>query len=95
MKQKDAGLRKKRTPLLSDMVIQMDPITIMVRLNRANTPAVRFRSTGEKAAMNVKKKESEDSVSSSTGPIGVYVVNKVIAVLFLSGEPGPWWMCPD
>lgn len=44
MKQKEAGLRKNGTPLLRDMVIQMDPITIMVRLKRAKTAAARFRS---------------------------------------------------
>lgn len=43
MKQKDAGLRKKGTPLLSDMPMQMEPITIMARLSRARTAAARFR----------------------------------------------------
>lgn len=46
MKQKEAGLRKKGTPLLRDMAIQMEPITIIVRLKRAKTAAARFRSEG-------------------------------------------------
>lgn len=46
MKQKEAGLRKKGTPLLRDMVIQMEPMTIMVRLKRAEIAAARFRSVG-------------------------------------------------
>lgn len=45
MKQKEAGLRKKGTPLLRDMAMQMEPMAIMVRLRRASTAAVRFRST--------------------------------------------------
>lgn len=48
MKQKEAGLRKKGTPLLRDMAIQMEPITIMVRLKRAKIAAARFRSVGER-----------------------------------------------
>lgn len=48
MKQKEAGLRKKGTPLLRDMVMQMEPMAIMVTLRRASTAAVRFRSTGSK-----------------------------------------------
>lgn len=44
MKQKEAGLRKNGTPLLRDMAIQMEPITIMVRLKRAKIAAARFRS---------------------------------------------------
>lgn len=47
MKQKEAGLRKKCTPLLRDMAIQMEPMTIMVRLKRAKTAAARFRSVKE------------------------------------------------
>lgn len=47
MKQKEAGLRKKCTPLLSDMATQMEPMTIMVRLKRAKTAAARFRSVKE------------------------------------------------
>lgn len=43
MKQKEAGLRKNCTPLLSDMAMHMEPITIMVRLKRAKTAAARFR----------------------------------------------------
>lgn len=43
IKQKDAGLRKKGTPLLRDMMIQMAPITIMVRLINAKTAAARFK----------------------------------------------------
>lgn len=39
-------MRKKRTPLLRDMPIQMEPITIMVRLRRAKIAAARFRSVG-------------------------------------------------
>lgn len=46
MKQTEAGLRKKGTPLLRDMAMQMAPMAIMVRLRRASTAAVRFRSTG-------------------------------------------------
>jgi len=37
-------LRKKGTPLLRDIAIHMEPITIMVRLKRAKTAAARFRS---------------------------------------------------
>lgn len=48
MKQKDAGLRKKGTPLLSDMAIQMEPITIMVRLKRAKIAAARFKSVSRR-----------------------------------------------
>lgn len=48
MKQKEAGLRKKGTPLLRDMTMQMEPMAIMVRLRRASTAAVRFRSTGSR-----------------------------------------------
>lgn len=44
MKQKEAGLRKKGTPLLRDMPIQMEPIAIMVRLKRAKIAAARFSS---------------------------------------------------
>lgn len=40
-------MRKKCTPLLSDMAIQMEPITIMVRLKRAKTAAARFRSVNK------------------------------------------------
>lgn len=47
MKQKEAGLRKKRTPLLRDMAMQMEPITIMVKLSRAKTAAARFSSEEE------------------------------------------------
>lgn len=44
MKQNEAGLRKKGTPLLRDIAMQMEPIAIMVRLKRAKTAAPRFRS---------------------------------------------------
>ncbi len=44
MKQKEAGLRKKGTPLLSAIPMQREPITIMVRLKRAKIAAARFRS---------------------------------------------------
>lgn len=44
MKQKEAGLRKKATPLLRDITMQMEPITIMVRLKSAKIAAARFRS---------------------------------------------------
>lgn len=37
-------MRKNGTPLLRDMAIQMEPITIMVRLKRAKIAAARFRS---------------------------------------------------
>lgn len=47
-KQKEAGLRKKCTPLLRDMMIQMEPITIMIRLSSAKTAAARFRSGKER-----------------------------------------------
>lgn len=47
-------MRKKRTPLLRDMVMQMEPITIMVRLIRAKTDAARFKS-GDK-----RSEESRD-----------------------------------
>lgn len=43
----DAGLRKKRISLLSDMVMQMAPITIRKRLNMANMAVAMFRSAGE------------------------------------------------
>lgn len=42
----DAGLRKKRISLLSDMVMQMAPITIRKRLNMANMAVAMFRSAG-------------------------------------------------
>lgn len=47
MKQTAAGLRKKRISLLSDMVMQMAPITIRKRLNMANMAVATFRSAGE------------------------------------------------
>lgn len=47
MKQKEAGLRKKATPLLSAMVMQMEPIAIMVRLRSASMAAAKFRAVGE------------------------------------------------
>lgn len=47
MKQKEAGLRKNWTPLLSDMAMHMEPITIMVRLKRAKMAAARFRAVKE------------------------------------------------
>lgn len=47
MKQMEAGLRKKRISLLSDMVMQMAPITIRKRLNMANMAVATFRSAGE------------------------------------------------
>lgn len=40
-------MRKKGTPLLRDMAMQMEPITIMVRLKSAKTAAARFRSVNE------------------------------------------------
>lgn len=43
----DAGLRKKRISLLSDMVMQMAPITIRKRLNMAIMAVAMFRSAGE------------------------------------------------
>lgn len=43
----DAGLRKKRISLLSDMVMHMAPITIRKRLNMANMAVAMFRSAGE------------------------------------------------
>lgn len=43
----DAGLRKKRISLLSDMVMQMAPITIRKRLNMASMAVATFRSAGE------------------------------------------------
>lgn len=48
IKQKDAGLRKKMISLLRDMVMQMAPITIRNRLNRANMAAATFRSAHRK-----------------------------------------------
>lgn len=47
MKQKEAGLRKKATPLLSAMAMQMEPIAIMVRLRSASMAAAKFRAVGE------------------------------------------------
>ena len=41
-------MRKKGTPLLRDMAIQMEPITIMVRLKRAKIAAARFSSVRKK-----------------------------------------------
>lgn len=70
MKQKEAGLRKKGTPLLRDMVMQMEPMAIMVRLRRASTAAVRFRSTGEGAggrAEKVAQSLSSNLVSKESG----------------------------
>lgn len=43
----DAGLRKKRISLLSDMVMQTAPITIRKRLNITNMAVAMFRSAGE------------------------------------------------
>lgn len=43
----DAGLRKKRISLLSDIVMHMAPITIRKRLNMANMAVATFRSAGE------------------------------------------------
>ncbi len=56
MKQKEAGLRKKGTPLLRDMMIQREPITIMVRLKRAKIAAARFRSDGQQKEIKNEKK---------------------------------------
>lgn len=70
MKQKEAGLRKKGTPLLRDMAMQMEPMAIMVRLRRASTAAVRFRSTGEGAggrAEKVAQSSSSNLVSKESG----------------------------
>lgn len=47
MKQKEAGFRKKGTPLLSAMTIQMEPIAIMVRLRSASMAAAKFRAVGD------------------------------------------------
>lgn len=47
MKQKEAGLRKKATPLLSAMAMQMEPMAIMVRLRSARMAAAKFRAAGE------------------------------------------------
>lgn len=47
MKQKEAGLRKKATPLLSAMAMQMEPIAIMVRLRSASMAAAKFRAAGD------------------------------------------------
>lgn len=52
MKQKEAGLRKNCTPLLRDMAIQMEPMTIMVRLKRATIAAARFKSVNKSRDMN-------------------------------------------
>lgn len=51
MKQNDAGLRKNRISLLRDMVMQMAPITIRNRLNRANMAAATFRSARGRRAV--------------------------------------------
>ena len=40
----DAGFRKNNISLLRDMVMQMAPITIRNRLNRANIAAATLRS---------------------------------------------------
>lgn len=45
-------MRKKPTPLLRAMAIQMEPITIMVRLKRAKMDAARFRSVKEGEGIN-------------------------------------------
>lgn len=47
MKQKEAGLRKKATPLFSAMAMQMEPMAIMVRLRSASMAAAKFRAAGE------------------------------------------------
>lgn len=57
MKQKEAGLIKKGTPLLRAIAIQMEPITIMVRLRRAKIDAARFSSVKES---HNKLKEKKD-----------------------------------
>lgn len=44
MKQTEAGLRKNRTSLLSDMVMQTAPIAIRNRLNMASMAAATLRS---------------------------------------------------
>lgn len=40
-------MRKKATPLLSAMAMQMEPIAIMVRLRSASMAAAKFRAVGE------------------------------------------------
>lgn len=45
-KQKEAGLRKNTTPLLRAMMMQMAPMTISVRLIRANMPEAMLRPGG-------------------------------------------------
>lgn len=46
MKQMDAGFRKNRISLLSDIVMHMAPITIRKRLNMASMAVAMFRSAG-------------------------------------------------
>ena len=46
MKQKEAGLRKNITPLLRAMMMQMAPMTMSVRLIRANMPEATLRPGG-------------------------------------------------
>lgn len=57
MKQKEAGLRKKATPLFSAMAMQMEPIAIMVRLRSARMAAAKFRAAGGKHS-NIYSAES-------------------------------------
>lgn len=57
MKQKEAGLRKKGTPWLRDMAIQMEPMAIMVRLKRAKIAAARFRSVEKSRETWIEEKE--------------------------------------
>lgn len=58
MKQKEAGLRKKATPLFSAMAMQMEPIAIMVRLRSARMAAAKFRAAGGKHS-NIYLAESQ------------------------------------
>lgn len=62
MKQKEAGLRKKGTPLLRDMPIQMEPIAIMVRLRRAKIAAAKFRSVKQEKRAELNKKSKGNRV---------------------------------
>lgn len=55
MKQMDAGFRKNRISLLRDMVMQMAPIAIRKRLNKANIAAATLRSDQKETTVVCKK----------------------------------------
>lgn len=54
----DAGFRKNRISLLRDMVMQMAPITIRKRLNKANMAAATLRSDRKETTVFVRNNQS-------------------------------------